>query len=299
MSNQVSRSFGYKWGHMTAGRRYGQSTKEAQVVFKQLTSILGVKNLDELKALYDDGVKILDAGCGTAWAEELFNPNPKTRLYAVDKAEGAIAIAKERLKGIKNVTILHADLFDLPFEKGFFDIIFANGVIHHTPDARECFKVLCDHLKPGGLIGIYVYCVKPMLRELADEEIRKVTTKMDFEDCAEFAEQMTFLGRSFKRLDVEVEIGVDVPLLGIKAGKYPLQKFLYDHFLKCFWNDELGIEYSTMVNFDWYSPKDASHHTKDEVEAWFKDNDVIDIKFVQPAGFEHSGYFVSGRKNKC
>lgn len=299
MKNQVTKSFNYKWKRMDAGRRYGQSPEEFQVVLKQLVSILGVKNPDELRTLYGDGMRILDAGCGTAWAEDLFNPNPKTNLYAVDKAEDAIAVAQERLESVKNVTILHADLFDLPFEKEFFDIIFANGVIHHTPDAEKCFKVLCEHLKPGGLIGIYIYCVKPTLRELADKEIRKVTTEMSFEGCTQFSEQMSHLGRSFNRLNAEVVIDIDVPLLGIKVGKYPLQKFLYDHFIKCFWNDSLGMEYSTMVNFDWYSPKDASHHTKDEVEAWFKDNNISDIKFVQPVGFEHSGYFVSGRKNKC
>ena len=148
------------------------------------------------------------------------------------------------------------------------------------------------------MIGIYVYCVKPMLRELADEKIRKTTTEMSFEDCTQFSKQMSHLGRSFNQLNAEITINVDIPLLGIKAGKYPLQKFLYDHFVKCFWNDDLGMEYATMVNFDWYSPKNASHHTKDEIETRFKDNGVVDIKFVQPAGFEHSGYFVSGRKNK-
>lgn len=297
--DQVSRSFSHKWGQTDAGRQYGRSLGELQRQLGVLMSLFGLDDLEEMQKLYGDGMNILDAGCGVAWAETIFNPNPKAHIYAVDKAEDAIAVAKERLKGVENVTVLHADLLELPFEKEFFDIIFANGVIHHTPDAEECFKVLCDHLKPGGLIGIYIYCVKPTLRELADKEIRKITTEMSFEDCTVLAEQMSHLGRSLNRLDAEVEIDLDVPLLGIKAGKYPLQKFLYDHFVKCFWNGERGMEYSTMVNFDWYSPKYASHHTKDEVEAWFKDNGVRDIKVIQPAGFEHSGYYVSGRKTQC
>jgi len=299
MSDQTSRSFSHKWGHMKAGRQYAQSPEEGQAILKRLIPIFGVKDMNELEQLYEDGMKILDAGCGIAWVEGLFNPNPNAHIYAVDLAEDAITVAKERLMGVENVTVLHGDLLDLPFEKEFFDIIFSNGVIHHTPDAEECFRILCEHLKPGGLIGIYIYCVKPTLRELADDEIRKATTEMSFEDCTIFAEQMSHLGRSFNRLNAEVEVDVDIPLLGIKAGKYPLQKFLYDHFVKCFWNGEIGMDYSTMVNFDWYSPKYASHHTREEVEGWFKDNNIGNIKTIQPLGFEYSGYFVSGRKTLC
>lgn len=299
MSDQTAKSFSHKWGRTEAGRRYGRSPEELERQLGVLMNLFGVDTFDEMLKLYGDGMNVLDAGCGVAWAETVFNPNPKTNLYAVDIAEDAIAVAKEMLKGVENVKVLHGNLLDLPFPPEYFDIIFANGVVHHIPNAKVCFETLCMHLKPGGLIGIYIYCVKPTLRELADREIRKTTTEMSFEECAKFSEQMSHLGRSLKRLDAEVVIDIDVPLLGIKAGTYPLQKFVYDHFVKCFWNEERGLEYSTMVNFDWYSPKIASHHTREEIELWFRNYGIEDVKFIQPPGFEHSGYYVSGRKKYC
>jgi hypothetical protein len=119
---------------------------------------------------------------------------------------------------------------------------------------------------------------------------------MSFDECYEFSKQIMALGRSLDNINAELVVEKDIPLLNIKSGKYPLQRFIYDHFLKCYWNSEFGEDFSSLVNFDWYSPKFASHHTKEEITGWFKENNIMNIKFVQPHGYEYAGFFVSGRK---
>jgi len=208
----------------------------------------------------------------------------------------SVEVAYDRTRYMENVFIAQASIFELPFEKEFFDIIFSNGVIHHTPDPGKAFQNMCSHLKPGGLIGIYVYNVKPFLREMADKAIRKVTTDMSFEECMEFSGKIKELGKSLQKFKDDIEIAEDIPVLNIKKGKYNLQKFIYDHFLKCFYNEEMGEDISVLINQDWYHPKYASHHKREEVSRWFEENSISDIRFVQPKGWEHSGFFVSGRK---
>jgi len=191
---------------------------------------------------------------------------------------------------------VQADVSKLPFREQFFNIIFSGGVLHHTGDAEGAFAALCRHLKPGGIIGIYIYCMKPFLRELADKEIRAITTEMSFEECLEFSEKITQLGKALRKFKDPLLVEDDIPLLGIKKGEYGLQKFIYDHFLKCFFSDELGYDISVLTNVDWYHPKHASHHTREEVAGWFEENRIADPQFIQPEGWEFSGYFVSGRK---
>ena len=58
-----------------------------------------------------------------------------------------------------------------------------------------------------------------------------------------------------------------MPLLDIKGGSYNLQRFIYWNFIKCFWNSKMGIETSTYVNFDWYSPSNAKRFSREDIEA--------------------------------
>ena len=53
-----------------------------------------------------------------------------------------------------------------------FDLVFSEGVLHHTPDTRRAFRTLVDLLAPGGQIAFYVYRRKAPLREFADDYVR-------------------------------------------------------------------------------------------------------------------------------
>ena len=59
-----------------------------------------------------------------------------------------------------------------------------------------------------------------------------------------------------------------MPLLGITAGEHGVQRLVYWHFLKCWWNEEAGEQQSVLANFHWYQAVRASRHTEDEVHRW-------------------------------
>lgn len=84
----------------------------------------------------------------------------------------------------------------------------------------------------------------------------------------EFSEQLTELGRELTRLEGTIKLERGVPLLGIEPGEHEVQRLIYWHFLKAFWNDDFSERLNMLVNFDWYHPPYASRHTPDEVKGW-------------------------------
>ena len=82
---------------------------------------------------------------------------------------------------------------------------------------------------------------------------------------------MSELGRELSDLEATITLERGVPLLGIPPGEHDVQRLIYWHFLKCFWNDDFSPNLNDLVNFDWYHPPYASRHTEDEVRAWCED----------------------------
>lgn len=291
---QTTRSFGVKWREKR-NRALGCSKEDVRDLKEQFMAILGCETEFRFKNILKNCKISLNAGCGVAWPEYLFNYNPRAQKHCIDislSVEQGYAKTKE----LKNVIVSQASIFQLPYPDNIFDIIYSNGVIHHTVEPRKALQELIRKLAPGGLIGIYIYAKKPFLRELADSQIMKITTAMSYRKCMEFSRQMTSLGEALSKIKQPLVIGKDIELLNIKKGKYALQRFIYDYFLKCWFNPRRDTLIADLINQDWYHPYYASHHTKEEVFGWLRESGMRYLKCLQPPGWEHSGYFISGRK---
>jgi SAM-dependent methyltransferase len=210
---------------------------------------------------------ILDAGTGTGGDAARFARLTDAQVVGLDLSVG-IDVAQKEFGGPGNLHYIQGDILRPPFKQGAFGFVSSDQVIHHTPDAPRAFRTLASLLSGEGAIAVYVYKQKGLMRELADNHIREVTTKMTDEECMEFSHAMSELGRELAALDANVTVPNDIPLLGIEAGEHDVQRLLYWHFLKCFWNDDFSENLNDLVNFDWYSPPFASRHTPDEVESW-------------------------------
>ena len=217
--------------------------------------------------------KILDAGTGIGNSAKFLSSNLKADVFALD-ASNSVDFAYEKYGSLPNVHFLQADLRQLPFKRKFFDYIYSDQVLHHTKNTGTSFKYLTKFLTSSGHISIYVYNKKAPVREYVDDFIRKKTVKMSIEECTEFSKQMAYLGKSLAKVKKKIKIPNDISILGVKAGEYDVQRFIYWHFLKCFWDESNNFERSVGVNFDWYSPKYAYRHTPSEVKKWFKDTQI-------------------------
>lgn len=234
---------------------------------------------------------ILDAGTGVGNSAHLFSHNKKSQVFAIDASE-SIIFAYKKYGTLPNVHFIQTDIRKLPFKKGFFDFICSDQVLHHTKDTQTSFKYLTKFLQKYGTISIYVYKKKGPIREFSDDHIRKFTVDMTEKECMTLSKDMALLGKALSKLNKKIKITSDIPVLGIKAGIYDVQRFIYWNFLKCWYSDDVPFEQSIATNYDWYFPKYAYRHTPNEVKKWFKD---VNIKIFHFNEIE-SGISVNGVK---
>jgi ubiquinone/menaquinone biosynthesis C-methylase UbiE len=102
--------------------------------------------------------ELLDAGCGggrytVAW--KLLGTKSAT---GVDVSPTNISDAQRRADqaGITGVQFECGDVLQLPFHDSSFDIVFSNGVLHHTTDWQKGIAELLRVLRPGGLGWLYL-----------------------------------------------------------------------------------------------------------------------------------------------
>lgn len=291
---QTASSFGKKWGENSFKKLGMENEFEKKSLKEQFMAMLGCSTENDLYDLLAGAERTLNGGCGVAWSEYLFNYNPRTQRHCVDLSL-AVEAAYENTKHMPNITVSQASILELPYPEDIFDIVYSDGVVHHTPDPERAVRELGRRVKHGGILGIYIYNKKPFIRELVDHAIREKTTKMSYEACYEFSREMTLLGKAFQEASAKpLVIEKDIPLIDIRAGTYDLQNFIYNHFIKCWYNPGATSDYADLVNQDWYHPAYASHHNKEDVFRWFEETGFEDLKCIQPEGWDHSGYFISG-----
>ena len=230
---------------------------------------------------------LLDAGCGAAlsglalWGAAL----PNMRYLGVDVST-AVEVAKTRFdeRGL-SAAFIQSDLRQIPVPEGSVDLIFSEGVLHHTDSTEGAIKSLARLLKPGGRFLFYVYRRKGPLREFTDDYIRDRLQTVSPEEAWRLMEPLTQLGITLGELDVEIDIPQPVELLDIPAGRINLQRFFYWHVAKAFYRPELSFDEMNHINFDWYAPKNAARQTPEEVRQWCAEAGMrIEREVVEEAG---------------
>jgi SAM-dependent methyltransferase len=268
-AGHTRRSFADKWHHNPA-LALATTLEEGSEIQRWILERNGFSTLADFEGYLSARRRVLDAGCGNGRVTALLRRHSDaamTEVVGIDLT--AASVARENLAGAENVEIHEWDLLGDLRPLGTFDFIYCQEVLHHTAEPERAFANLCGILEPGGEIAIYVYRQKAPLREYADDFVRDRISELPYEEAMVACEQITALGRAVSDLDVEVEVPA-VDLLGIEAGKYPVHRFLYHFFLKCFWNAELSFQENAAINYDWYHPQLATRHTMDEVLGWFE-----------------------------
>ena len=107
--------------------------------------------------------RILDAGCGTGVSTDyLCHLNPGADVLGIDISEGALTVARERLKrsgAAAQVSALRQEqrsLLDLD-DEGPFDYINSVGVLHHLDQPEAGLRSLAGRLAPDGLLHLFLY----------------------------------------------------------------------------------------------------------------------------------------------
>jgi SAM-dependent methyltransferase len=261
-------TFDFKW--KLIGDSYGHTEPSRTIRRQWYLDRFGYGTFDALQDYLRTRRLVLDAGTGSGVDTAMFAESG-TGVVSIDLSRQAAQSVYRRLGAQPNVHVVQADLMHLPFAPEAFDFVSSDQVIHHTPDTRRSFNSLASRLASGGRIAIYVYNRKGPIREFTDDFIREYATKLSVEQCFELCRAITLLGKVLSDVHAEVDVPEAIPLLGIEAGHFDVQRFFYQTVMKCFWNDAYDFDLNVVVNFDWYHPKWASRHTLDEVGRWLEE----------------------------
>jgi ubiquinone/menaquinone biosynthesis C-methylase UbiE len=103
--------------------------------------------------------RILDLGTGPGYLPiEIAKNAPSLEVFGIDLSSGMIDIANKNASdlGLSNrVKFQVANVSNLPFDDGFFDLIISTLSFHHWLDPLACFKEIHRVLKKNGEVHIY------------------------------------------------------------------------------------------------------------------------------------------------
>ena len=120
--------------------------------------------------------KILEVGCGTGQLSSYFSIGNNNLIVAMDATLESLKVAEKFSKknSIKNIIFLNADIFDDVLQDEYFDFIWCNGVLHHTKNPYEAFKIVTKSLKKNGYILVGLYNKFGRLRTLIRRFLYKI-----------------------------------------------------------------------------------------------------------------------------
>lgn len=178
-----------------------------------------------LKNYIKQGMTVIDLGSGAGHdlmiAAELVGPNGKA--VGVDFTDDMIREARENAQknNFSNITLVKANIRDIPLPENSADVIISNCVINLTLDKTEVFNEVFRLLKPGGImIDADVIATKPLNREIKENPnlwcscVGGALTKVEHEEI------LSKIG--FTNISVEFgekdDVQFDAPELAVKSG---------------------------------------------------------------------------------
>ncbi len=280
---QTSDTFGFKWKKVDTFDSPASLARMRQWLVERYGDLSSASWLAE----HGERPLLIDAGCGAGMSGlELLGPLvPNLRYLGVDVSE-AVDVAQQRFNesGLQG-GFLQADISDLPLPRESVDLIFSEGVLHHTNSTEGALKSLASLLKPGGRFLFYVYKRKGPLREFTDDYVRDVLQPLPPDSAWQLMEPLTQLGISLGELNAEIDIPQPIDLLGIPAGRINVQRLFYWHVAKTFYRPDLTFDEMNHINFDWYAPANAQRQSVEQVRSWCGDAGLeIEREVVEDAG---------------
>jgi len=262
-SRRTQERFAWEW------ERYPGILKEDRRVFLAETQIP--------EGLWKEQ-RVLDVGCGMGRYSRVA-VSLGAEVVAFDLSDAILRMVEDAKREAR-LHLVQGDVLYPPFQENQFDIVFSQGVLHHTADTQQAFRRAASLVRHGGLLSVWVYGSPGSYRNFATNPLRP--------------------GREWlSRIRPLIWLIVWVRLLlsdFIRVFTTRMPTFLL--YAACFPLAVLGgipgFRYLTFSahpdfrvrlheNFDWLAPPYQHKHTKEEVRGWFEAAGFSDLK-VLPHG---------------
>jgi uncharacterized protein YbaR (Trm112 family)/ubiquinone/menaquinone biosynthesis C-methylase UbiE len=219
------------------------------------------------------GRLVLDGGCGMGrYARVALSLGAE--VVAFDLSESLLRLLDEA-RGNPRLHLVQGDLLAPPFRKGTFDVIYSQGVLHHTAAPRRAFGLLAGLVKRGGLITAWVYGTPGSFSSFSTNPLRPgregVRRHLRLAWLVVWTRQV--LSDLLRVVTTRLPQGLLYALCHPLAllGAVPVAKYLT-------FSVEKAYRVRLAENFDWLAPPFQSKHTKEEVRGWLEESGCEPLK---------------------
>ncbi len=104
------------------------------------------------------GRRVIDVGCGGGRYSAAWRILGASQVVGYDISSIGLRDARQRVEAAKidGVVFQKGNVLSLPFAENSFDVVFSNGVLHHTTDWAKGIGELVRVLKSGGFGWLYL-----------------------------------------------------------------------------------------------------------------------------------------------
>jgi SAM-dependent methyltransferase len=102
--------------------------------------------------------RVVEIGCGTGQMS-IYLAHADRVIVAADVARTSLALGADAAwrYGLDRVQFVETDLQRPGLRAASFDVVYAAGVLHHTPDPPASFAKIARLARPGGILVVGVY----------------------------------------------------------------------------------------------------------------------------------------------
>lgn len=220
------------------------------------------KSMRWLLKLEENPIKnktVLEVGIGVGGIADYMARKEGCELVGMDLSY-AVDSAYKYFGKNRFLHIIQASAFAPPFLPNTFDLVYSQGVIHHTPSTKGAFDSICHLPKIGGRLYIWVYNPHDEERTLI-RRILMVLEKLIRPLCWRLPERL----QSLVLLPI-------IPLYLIHQSFIAKKKG--EGFTR------YGFREAIHAARDRFTPRFAFRHTEEEVKGWFTAAGYSDIEWV-------------------
>ena len=101
-------------------------------------------------------MRLLDIGCGTGTLLREVGGSAAVVAVGIDVSHQMLGVARASLPPSSH--LLQADVHQLPFQEGTFDLVVSSSSFHYWPDPYVALRQIAGVLRPGGQLVITDWC---------------------------------------------------------------------------------------------------------------------------------------------